>query len=190
MAAPNVICNIMPNWKFAVSLQYGFSTVVTRKRRKGEQRKALYGLPMRIQEFSVTDNKEHSLIWHYLISIRGRQIILPIFSEPCKPRSYSELTGETIVYFKNYIPGYYNLRELTTQMIIVDLTDTRNNELLTIRRVHPTNRAVEFTSGIVDTFLGSGCVLFPIYNCYLTKKKRTDYSDTMTKIDLEFTEYR
>jgi len=187
---PNPIVKLFPNWNYIVSLKYTFNTVISVKRKKGEQRKTLYNLPIRLQRFTATETENEALIWHYLIQQHASNFKLPIFSEPCKCEGTGSIQGDTIIQIINNLSGYYNLRELTTQVILIDLTNTLDNEIKTLRKVHTGAKAVEFTTSVVGNFLSQSTVIFPLYNCYILNKSRTDMSDRASKFDLEFMEYK
>lgn len=183
----NVFFEVMPNWLFDVNMKYRFETALTMKRRKAEQRKALRDLPIRILSFTITDNEKHSLIWNYLISIHASSIYMPLYNEPCKPDGVGSLTGETSVVIQNDISNYYNLRHMTARLVIIDLLEAVDSEILTLERVNRNINELEF-SAIGGAFLRESSIIFPLSVMYLTNKDRTDYSDTMSGIKLEFTE--
>jgi hypothetical protein len=185
-----ILLYLMPNWKYPVSLKYKFETVIQFKRRKSEQRKAMRALPTRVLSFVVTNNERHSFIWHYLMSIHADSFLLPLYNEPCKPDRSNMLIGETIINFENDISSYYNLNKFATQIVLIDLRDFIEAEVYTINKIHGSAKAIEITQPVAGVFLKESTIIFPLFRIYLTKKNRTDFSDTMSKIDLEFTEYK
>jgi len=52
-----------------------------------------------------------------------------------------------------------------------------------------TEDTINITTPVTQNFIGNTTVIFPLFKCYLTDKNFKNISDTMTKFNLEFTEY-
>ena len=179
--------HLLPNWKYAVSLKFGFKTVLARARYGAEQRKPLMKLPMRTHRFTVTTKEYHQLIWNYLISIHSNNINIPIFTEPCIPSGSGSLYGESTINL-NDITHYYNMQNMASYIAIIDRRNIITSQIYELSTVG--NDSIVLTTAIGSAFQQKTTVIFPVFECYLTNKSRTDITDKMTKIDLEFTEFK
>jgi len=115
----NMFFHIMPNWNYSVGLSYNFQTVISITRRKLEQRKALIQRPKRILNYSVTDNLKGTSILNYLIYLKARDILTPIYTEPILPTRSGSLLG-LMALPVNDISYYYNLQEFTDYIVLID----------------------------------------------------------------------
>jgi len=178
----------LPNWKFPVKVSYGFKTPISVKRRKGEQRKPLRKYPIRSHEFTVTTKDDFEKIWNYLMNLHASNLFIPIYSEPCRPLGKGSLAGVNVIEVISDIMNYYNLRNWTEYLLAIDLRKIEGSEILLYSDV--VGQYLIISDAIVGDFQRETTIIYPLFYCYLTKNERSEYSDRMTKINLEFTEYK
>ena len=185
--AGDTLFYFLPNWKFAINLKYLFKTALSTKRRKGEQRKALYRTPIRELSFSVTDEILFEKIWHYLMSKHDESFLLPLYTEPCKVQGSGSLLGVNSILV-NDISDYHNLNNYTTYVLLIDLRYDDEGEILWIDSL--TNDTINVTTNIVNNFLRQTSYIFPLVDVFLYGHERIDVTDKMTKFVLTCREYK
>jgi len=182
----NIFCYIIPNWIYSVNLSYNFRTVISLTRRKLEQRKALIVKPQRKLNYIITTNQKGTTILNYLIYLKARNIVTPIYTEPVLLSINDSLLGRTSLLVNN-ISYYFNLNNYTNYIVLIDKRKTLDTEVLTIDSL--TADTINITSPVTQNFIGNTTIIYPLFSCYLSNKDFKDITDTMTKIELEFTEY-
>jgi hypothetical protein len=174
-----------PNWKYDVSVEYAFKTIITDTRYRHEQRKALFNLPIRKQRFTVTKFENGLELWNYLMAIRAEDLYVPIFSEPVRCTG-GALTGLIGIPTTNNL-ARYNLRHMTNFVLMVDLREIETAEVHFISEVQ--ENAIVFGDPVEGAFIGRNTLIYPLFKCYLSDKSRKDITDKVMNITVEFTEY-
>ena len=177
----------LPNWKFPVSLSYLFKTIITETRTKVEQRKALLPKPIRRESFVVTENDTYEEVWNYLIQLHASDLYIPIYTEPCKPSGSGSLIGLFDIPV-NSVWHNYNLRNLTTFVLVIDLRETITAEVHFLGAAITANQ-ITLADAIAGNFQAETTIIYPLFHCYLSSKERKELTDKMTQFNLEFTEY-
>jgi|GEM_PF-5028204 len=176
----------MPDWNYPVKLSYSFETPISITRRKYEQRKPLRRIPLREETFTYTGNNNYEDVWNYLVEHHAEKMTIPIFTEPCLPVGTGSLAGLNSIEVNN-IAGYYNLKNMTIYVIIIDKLDLIGAEILLIDNVENDN-TINLIDCITGEFPRERTVIYPIFEAYLKSHRRIDNTDTMTTIELTFKE--
>jgi len=189
---PDTTFTFLPNWLFPVKLSYEYNTVISATRRKYEQRKPLRSQlnPQRKHIFTVTEQAVGSeRVWNYLISLHADSQAVPIFSEPCLPSGSGSLAGVSVVGVVNPIESYYNLRQLTEFVAVIDRLEEIDTEVIYLDSITAADREINLDAAIVGAFQREHTVLFPVFQAYLTGNNRDDITDSVANIRIEFTEF-
>lgn len=178
----------LPNWNYPVQLSYKFETIISMTRLFYEQRKALRLLSVRKHIFTITENDNYETIWNYFVRRHASSFLVPIFTEPLKISGTGSLVGATSLIVNNF-EFYYNLRNLTSYCLLVDLRENNlKSELVILTNL--INNVEIRCSAVVDNFLREYTWVFPVFRAFLSSKTRQDITDNMTQMDFEFTEIR
>ena len=71
----------LPNWQTPVQLGYSFQTAITRARKLGEQRRALYDRARRTMKLRVLESKDTPVVQNFIEVNHANNIFVPIYTE-------------------------------------------------------------------------------------------------------------
>jgi len=80
------------------------------------------------------------------------------------------------------------MQNMVSYVALIDRRNIITSQLYAVSAV--TNNSITVSTPIGGAFQQKTTVIYPVFECYLTNKNRTDITDKMTKFDLEFTEFK
>lgn len=180
------IFDFEPNWKDKVNIGYTFLTSVKPSKLLKEQRKAFFTDLKRTESFSVDLASNADRLFNTLQMGNSVPFYLPIFTEALIPDGVGNLQGLDVIPVNDFT-NYYNLNNLTTQLMLVDLTRAEKSEIVTISSLATPN--INLDAVISGLFPLKTTVVYPIMLATCSAKRVSDVTDGVTSYDLEFSEY-
>ena len=181
-----ILFDFEPNWNCEPKVTYSFLTVIAKAKLMTEQRKALLPAIKRSESFTVDIAVNAARVQNVLQAGNSVPFYLPIFTEALIPTATGNLNALTTITVQSF-SSYYNLNNLTTYLMLIDLTRTEISEIVTVGSL--VNPDLNLTTGVVGTFPAKTTVIYPIMFAACNNKQITDITDKVISYDLNFTEF-
>lgn len=179
-----------PNWGDPVRLSYSFETVIFRNKVFKEQRRPLYNDVNRAQEASfLVHEGDFEKAHNILKRSHDKLFFVPIFSEVLTP-STSPLQGSGIIDLQDDISHFWNLKNLTTVILLQSTRDNTLNEYLTIDSLDEGLNRIVLDSPISKAFVTPETFIMPIFVGRIDQFEPVYETDKVVRFSLSFYEVR
>lgn len=181
-----------PNWAYGVDVTYYMRTVIQESRKYVEYRKPLRRRFHRTERFSVTLKGDKARDFEHFIEDKHAGIFyLPIFVEPIHPSGAGSMSGLEHFPVSDDLNTYFNLRELTTFVMLVDLLGNVESEVIPYAGRTFTGGDtwnVILGTSISGAFQAGSTVVYPCMVAYLSSVNIADRTDDVIEVEMIYRE--
>jgi hypothetical protein len=181
-----------PNWAYGVDVTYFMRTAVRQSRKYKETRRPLRRKFHRSERFSVTLKGDDARDFeHFIEDKHAGEFYMPIFTEPIHPSGTGSMA--TLEHFpvSDNLNTYFNLRELTSYAMLIDLLGAVSTEVAPYTdRVLTGGDTWNIVLGaaITGEFQKESTVVYPCMVAYLSKIKIVDRTDDVLELEMTYKE--
>ena len=178
---------IEPNWAEGVTLEFAFSTSMTKNRFFKEQRRPLLEDSNRTLTYSgYIEGLEGQKAKADLIYGHDKVFAIPCVTEPLIPSGV--ITGETTLTFSTDFTYYWNLRNRCELLLILDYA----NRITEVKGISAINTPSEIVleRAVVETFAPATTAAYPVILSVMTDGSFEDEAFGKATVGLEFMEVK
>ena len=184
----------MPDWDAGVTMRYKFDTAIAQSETGNEaNRTPLYDKPKRTQTIRSFSPDYRASIENFLRKMHADFFQVPVFTEPIMPvpggiyKWGDSLKNVTAFWTKGGNLALFNLNNLCSKILMVDLTDYANAELHTFTGA--TDDVMTIGGAFTNDFILGKTVYFPVMQSYVNSYGDTMATPGLVDTDLVLEEY-
>lgn len=181
-----IIFDYEPNWSTEPKIEYGFLTVISTSRTMKEQRKSLHSVMRRTIAYTIDVDTDAGRILNSLQLGDAIPHYVPVVTEALLPIGTGNLNGSSNIVVNDF-SSYFNLRTLTSKVMLINLDGSEVSEIATISSLE--SPVIYLAANIAGTFPIATTVVYPVMYGICTNKKFSDITDRVVSIGVEFMEY-
>ena len=185
----------LPDWQGGVTMKYKFDTVISSSETGNDINRApLYDKPKRTQTVRMFSPDYMTAIENFLRSMHADFFQVPIFSEPIMPVPGGGLTwgdnlkNQALVSTNPGLTDFFNLYNLATKILMIDLTNYNNAELHALVGT-PFGNSLNIGGTFTNNFYLGKTAYYPVFEAYVNGYGDTLATPKLQDSDLIFEEW-